>query len=242
VMVIFNADNPALVAHVATGELEPDGTPAPYCEDITITEHWGEPLDEPVSGVTCGESKTPFGVFEIERMVAGHRVGTLGGMDDPAYFNYGIAIHGAQNVPLDPASHGCIRINKHLSTYFQSLLERGDKVLVWGYGGTAPEDATEADSAPYWDMFTPDATTTVPSTAPTTVPGSSPVTAPGTDPGPLDSVPTSSTTPTGTTPSSEPVTVTTVASDPGPPDPPGSDPPVTDPPNTDPVNPDGVDP
>ena len=43
-------------------------------------------------------------------MVEGIRRRALGGMWDPVYFNYGIAMHGALNVPLEPASHGCIRI------------------------------------------------------------------------------------------------------------------------------------
>lgn len=232
VIVFFQADRPALVAHMASGELDAAGNPAPYCEHITITEKWGEPLEEPVSGETCGQSKTPFGVFEIERMVAGHRVGTLGGMDDPAYFNYGIAIHGAQNVPLEPASHGCIRINKHLSKYFQTLIAKGDKVLVWGYGGIAPEDATEADRAPYWDTFTPDVTTTVPTTVP-------PTSAPTTVPEPDDSVPPSTTPVTGTTPTStsEPAPTATTA----PPTTATSDP-DTGADTTQPVNPDGGEP
>ena len=35
----------------------------------------------------------------------GKRVGPMGGMMNPVYFNYGIAIHGAHGVPLEPAGH-----------------------------------------------------------------------------------------------------------------------------------------
>ena len=45
-------------------------------------------------------------------------------MYNPVYFNYGIAIHGAQNVPDDPASHGCIRINNYLAEFFPDLVTR----------------------------------------------------------------------------------------------------------------------
>ena len=47
------------------------------------------------------------------------------------YFNYGIAVHGATNVPLHPASHGCIRIPNDLSEGFAGLVEIGDLVYVW---------------------------------------------------------------------------------------------------------------
>ena len=52
----------------------------------------------------------PAACTSIERMVDGLRKSALGGMLNPVYFNYGIAMHGAINVPLQPASHGCIRI------------------------------------------------------------------------------------------------------------------------------------
>ena len=57
-------------------------------------------------------SNTPGGVFRFNRRVEGVRESALGGMFNPVYFNYGIAIHGAKNVPLEPASHGCIRIQR----------------------------------------------------------------------------------------------------------------------------------
>jgi hypothetical protein len=61
-------------------------------------------------------------------------------MYNPVYFNYGIAVHGADNVPNHPASHGCIRINMYLSDTFASYLTnikgsdvnpRGDDIFVW---------------------------------------------------------------------------------------------------------------
>ncbi len=52
-------------------------------------------------------------------------------MWNPNYFNYGIAIHGALNVPLYPASHGCIRIPLNISEDLQDLVSVGDQVYVW---------------------------------------------------------------------------------------------------------------
>ena len=79
---------------------------------------------------------------------------------NPAYFNYGIALHGADNVPLEPASHGCIRMNQYLGAKFQSLLAVGDRVLVWGHDGQPPEDYDEDESLPSFDARTYDTTTT----------------------------------------------------------------------------------
>ena len=52
-------------------------------------------------------------------------------MWNPVYFNYGIAVHGAGNVPSYPASHGCVRIPMHIGNYFPSLVKYGDQVFVF---------------------------------------------------------------------------------------------------------------
>ena len=112
VLAVFTDDKPMLVAHIATGEQNADGTPAHWCETATYdTDSQGVPLPEPVKKQECADAKTPGGVFKINRFASGHHVSPLGGMFNPVYFNYGIAIHGAHNVPLSPASHGCVRIN-----------------------------------------------------------------------------------------------------------------------------------
>ena len=210
VMIIFHGDNPALVTHVSSGELDADGNPAPYCEEATITDRDGVVLDEPIHGISCGESKTPGGIFTINRFVEGKRVSPLGGMMNPAYFNYGIAIHGADNVPLEPASHGCIRVNQHIGAYFQLLLDRGDRVLVWN-GEKEPEEITEDESLPYFDRFTADTTTTTSTTTSTTVAPDEPddTVAPTTTP------PATTTTTTTTTTTVPTTTTTTVPEDGG---------------------------
>ena len=84
-------------------------------------------------------SNTPGGVFAFYRRVEGVRQSAPRRDVEPVYFNYGIAIHGALNVPLEPASHGCIRIPLTLSEYFQSSSPMGDQVYV--FDGVAADPA-----------------------------------------------------------------------------------------------------
>ena len=65
------------------------------------------------------------------RFIEGTRESNLGSMWNPGYFNYGIAIHGALNVPLHPASHGCIRVPLDVGEAFHEFANPGDMVLVW---------------------------------------------------------------------------------------------------------------
>ena len=90
-------------------------------------------------------------------------------MWNPVYFNYGIAVHGAIQVPAEPASHGCVRIPMHISEYFQSLVEIGESVLVWN-GVSEPEDVTYSESLPSFDgsVPNPNPTTTTSTTTTTT--------------------------------------------------------------------------
>jgi len=168
VMGVFHGDEAVVISHIASGELDGDGDPAEWCELVTIdTDERGNPLDEPVDKDICGISKTPGGVFEYDRRVEGIRNGALGSMWNPVYFNYGIAVHGANNVPLAPASHGCVRIPMHISDYFQDLVADGDRVLVWN-GAQQPEEVSERDMLPVFDYANPDASTTTSSSTTTT--------------------------------------------------------------------------
>ena len=85
------------------------------------------------------------------------RQSALGGMYNPVYFNYGIAIHGAPNVPNEPASHGCIRINNYLAESFPDLIHnasgteakpKGDQVYV---STASRSPRTTARSRRYFD-------------------------------------------------------------------------------------------
>jgi peptidoglycan hydrolase-like protein with peptidoglycan-binding domain len=175
VLIVFANDVPELIAHISTGVQNPDGTPQKWCDTLTYdTGPNGDPLDVPVTKEECADAKTPGGIFRFTRRYDGKRTGPLGGMMNPVYFNYGIAVHGADNVPLEPASHGCVRLNQKIATVFPSMVKKGDLVYVWGQDGKEPERYSRRDSLPSFNYANPDATTTTESTtttiAPTTVP------------------------------------------------------------------------
>jgi len=212
VLALFDENNkPIFVSHVSTGELNPDGTDATFCEEATYTtDIRGNPLAEPETKQICAEAKTPPGVFRLKRYEDGQHVSPLGGMKNPWYFNYGIAIHGAQNVPTYPASHGCVRMSNALADTFPSLVEKGNAVYVWGYDGREPEGYTEKESLPSFNRPDPSATTTTTTTTTTTIPSTTTVvtttvapttthgattTAPATTAAPTTAAPTTTTAP-----------------------------------------------
>jgi peptidoglycan hydrolase-like protein with peptidoglycan-binding domain len=209
VMVVFADDKPTLVTHIASGELDASGQPMYWCEKTTYdTDADGSPLPEPVVKQECAYSKTPGGIFRFRRKVAGNRVGPLGGMYNPVYFNYGIAVHGAKSVPKEPASHGCVRINMDIAEYFPDLVKVGDAVYVWGHDGKEPEGYTRNESLPSFNQPDPNATTTTSTTttsttttvkATTTVPATT-VPAPTTTKPPATTTSTTTTTTTTTAP------------------------------------------
>jgi hypothetical protein len=203
VMAVFRDDEPIFIAHISSGELDADGQPATFCETATYdTDEYGNPYPEPVTREVCAEAKSPGGVFRFTRSVDGNRVSPLGGMKNPWYFNYGIAIHGAQNVPTRPASHGCIRISNSLADVFPDLVERGNAVYVWGHDGKEPEQYTERESLPSFNRPDPDATTTTTSTTTTTTTTTTPpstTTPPTTAPATTTAPPAPTTTVAATT-------------------------------------------
>ena len=196
VAIVFKNDKPVLVTHISSG------TGEVWCEIAKYnTDEFGQPLAVPIEKDICGVSKTPGGVFQFYRRVKGERIGALGSMWNPVYFNYGIAVHGSRNVPLHPASHGCIRIRMEIADYFPDLVANGDKVYVWD-GVKEPEAQTKAERTPPFNYPNPAATTSTTSTS-TTVPetiATTPTTPPTT------SAPTTSTATTATLPSTPPAT------------------------------------
>jgi hypothetical protein len=161
--IVFADDKPTLITHISSG------TGETWCEIITQdTDDEGKPLDPPVKKDVCGVSKTPGGVFQFYRRYEGNRQGPLGGMWNPVYFNYGIAVHGAKNVPDAPASHGCIRIPMYIADYFPSLVKNRDYVFVWD-GKKEPEQQSKRDMVPVFNYANPDATTSTSSTTSTTL-------------------------------------------------------------------------
>ncbi len=163
--VVFTDNAPTLVIHISSG------TGETWCDTVKVdTDARGNVVDPPQMKDVCGVSTTPGGVFKFTREVTGRRDGPLGGMYNPVYFNYGIAMHGAQMVPKTPASHGCIRMNMTISNSFQSFVHLKDLVYVWGQDGKEPEQYTQQQSLPVFNYPNPDATTTTASTTTTMAP------------------------------------------------------------------------
>ena len=222
VMVVFHADQPALVTHISTGRLNPDGSWYEYRETRTIdTDINGDPIDPPREEHIVGWAKTPPGVFTAYRYVEGTRNGPLGDMWNPIYINQGIAIHGALTVPREPASHGCIRVPMHISEYLWGVIEKGDKILIWGHDGREPQDYNAQERQMLWDQLDPTVSTTTTTTTSTTIPATDPPTTPPAPPTPsTTTAPTTTTSPATTTttptstPTPTPTTTTTTTSPP----------------------------
>ena len=210
VLIVFTDDRPTLIAHISSGILDEAGQPKEFCETVLLdVDENGNPLDPKVEKDICAAAKTPGGIFKFTRRYEGKRVGPLGGMLNPVYFNYGIAVHGAKNVPREPASHGCIRLNNQIGEFFPSLVAKGDKVYVWGHDGKEPEYYTKEESLPSFNRPDPNATTTtssttttapaatvVPTTKPSTATTKPPTTAPATTVPPTTVPPTTAVTTT----------------------------------------------
>lgn len=155
VAVVYRANEPLLITHVSSG------TGQEWCAVVKVDEDDGTQTEQAI----CGVALTPGGVFHFDRRIEGWRESKLGRLYNPVYFNYGIAIHGATNVPSRPASRGCVRIPMHIAEYFPSLVANGDLVYVFD-GVEQPE--TYGAQLPVFDYPDPNATTTTTTT--TTVP------------------------------------------------------------------------
>jgi peptidoglycan hydrolase-like protein with peptidoglycan-binding domain len=153
VMVVFNDDSPTLITHVSSGSGET------WCAFVSLdTDEVGNPLPTQEQRDVCGVARTPGGVFKVFTRFEGNRKTPLGGMYNPVYFNYSIAVYGAENVPRDPASHGGIRIPMAIAEYFPSLVATGDAVYVWD-GEREPEQQGAEDMLPTFTFPNPSATT-----------------------------------------------------------------------------------
>lgn len=73
---------------------------------------------------------TPRGRFAIERKLMGWRRSTLGLLYYPSYFSGGVAIHGSPSVPVNPASHGCVRIPMLAARELSEMVPVGTLVIV----------------------------------------------------------------------------------------------------------------
>ncbi len=87
----------------------------------------------------CGQSITPGGMYTVYRHEEGWWDIPLGRVHNPLYFNSGIAVHGSENVPNKPVSHGCVRVPMHVSNYLYTIFGVGDQVFVFD-GVKEPEE------------------------------------------------------------------------------------------------------
>jgi peptidoglycan hydrolase-like protein with peptidoglycan-binding domain len=71
---------------------------------------------------SCSRAITPAGNFHITRRIKGWHRSALGLMYNPVYFTGGYAIHGDTDVPLQPVSHGCVRIPMDVAVIFPGLV------------------------------------------------------------------------------------------------------------------------
>src|SRR5215831_6307725 len=71
----------------------------------------------------CGNAITPAGDYTTLSYTPGRVTAPLGDMYNPVFFIGTIyAIHGDTQVPLKPASHGCVRIPLDIAAFFHALV------------------------------------------------------------------------------------------------------------------------
>jgi len=220
-LIVYDGATPLFISHISSGDIGEEGPGgddindgAEWCQEVTIDpgEYGNETGTEPLKKGVCGNAWTPGGVYEFYRKVEGVRESRLGGLLNPVYFNNGIAVHGAYQVPDYPASHGCIRIPNLISKTFQDLVQIGEQVFV--FDGVEPPEVY-GDQSGWWDWADPDYTTTTTAPPSTTAP---PTTAAPTTTQPPAPVTTAA--PATTRPPAPPTTRPPATTQPPPPPPP----------------------
>jgi lipoprotein-anchoring transpeptidase ErfK/SrfK len=75
---------------------------------------------------------TPRGRYTVYRAVDGPVTNSLGQLWRPRFFNRGIAVHGSQNIPPWPDSHGCARLSNAAINmiWANDLMPIGSRVVV----------------------------------------------------------------------------------------------------------------
>ena len=95
---------------------------------LPISSGSGKPfMDEGETSIAY----TPRGRFVVYDKVVGWEKGPFRSMYYSNYISGGVAIHGSPNVPIQPASHGCIRIPMFAAREMSKLLTLGTIVLVY---------------------------------------------------------------------------------------------------------------
>jgi Putative peptidoglycan binding domain/L,D-transpeptidase catalytic domain len=101
VLVLYKRNRVALVSHVSTAG--------------------GYYFCSPGGG--CAYAVTPAGDFATTTFMPGWVTVPLGEMYNPVFFiGTTFAIHGDTDVPLQPVSHGCVRIPMDIAAFFHTLV------------------------------------------------------------------------------------------------------------------------
>ena len=81
----------------------------------------------------CGHAVTPTGHYTTQVFMPGWVSVPLGEMYNPVFFiGTAYAIHGDTYVPLQPVSHGCVRIPMDVANFFHNLVStHGTSVYVY---------------------------------------------------------------------------------------------------------------
>ena len=110
VLLLYRNNKLSLVSHVSAGG------GYYYCSDGS-----------------CSYAITPTGHFTTNVFMPGWVTVPLGGMYDPVFFiGTAYAIHGDTYVPLQPASHGCVRIPMDIAPFFHTLVKTpGTPVYIY---------------------------------------------------------------------------------------------------------------
>ena len=144
-LVVWENGKVRLITHMSSGSGEewcayPRNVPA-WVGATTTTLGKGQKLKR-----VCGTSVTPGGVYKVYRKESDWWEIPLGKVYNPIYFNGGIAIHGYEDVPFKPASHGCVRVPMHLAEYLPQLIKYADDVFV--FDGVKEPEAYGAQKPP----------------------------------------------------------------------------------------------
>ncbi len=101
VLVLYRAGQVALISHISSGG------GYYYCS----------------SSGGCGYAITPTGDFKTTVFMPGWVTVPLGEMYNPVFFiGTSYAIHGSESVPLQPVSHGCVRIPMIIAEFLHTLI------------------------------------------------------------------------------------------------------------------------
>ncbi len=84
------------------------------------------------SGKGMQYARTPRGNFKVYYKLSGWKRSPLGLLFDPMYIQGGFAVHGSNDVPPHPASHGCIRLPMFAAPELFRVMPIGTPVIVYG--------------------------------------------------------------------------------------------------------------